>query len=46
VTSIARGGPGGPGAQNYVRGALEAVMAGQPIRTPVTRAYSCTVKYS
>jgi peroxiredoxin len=35
-----------PGAQNYVRAALEAVMAGQPIKTPVTRAYGCTVKYS
>jgi peroxiredoxin len=35
-----------PGAQNYVRAALEAVMAGQPIKTPVSRAYGCTVKYS
>jgi peroxiredoxin len=34
------------GAQNYVRAALEAVMAGQPIKTPVTRAYGCTVKYA
>ncbi|MGH7325689.1 MAG: thioredoxin family protein [Candidatus Rokuibacteriota bacterium] len=33
-------------AQNYVRAALEAVMAGQPVKTPVTRAYGCTVKYS
>ena len=32
-------------AQNYVRVALEAVMAGQPVTTPVTRAYGCTVKY-
>jgi peroxiredoxin len=32
-------------AQNYVRVALAAVMAGQPIKTPVTRAYGCTVKY-
>jgi peroxiredoxin len=32
-------------AQNYVRVALEAVMAGQPVKTPVTRAYGCTVKY-
>ncbi len=32
-------------AQNYVRAALEAVMAGQPVKTPVTRAYG-TVKYS
>jgi hypothetical protein len=32
-------------ARNYVRVALEAVMAGQPVKTPVTRAYGCTVKY-
>jgi peroxiredoxin len=32
-------------AQNYVRVALAAVMAGQPVKTPVTRAYGCTVKY-
>ncbi|HSF05092.1 MAG TPA: thioredoxin family protein [Methylomirabilota bacterium] len=32
-------------AHNYVRVALEAVMAGQPVKTPVTRAYGCTVKY-
>ena len=34
------------GANNYVRAALEQVAAGQPIKTPVTRAYGCTVKYS
>jgi len=34
------------GAQNYVRDALEAVAAGQPVKTPQTRAYGCTVKYS
>jgi peroxiredoxin len=34
-----------PGAQNYVRAALQAVAAGQPVKTPVTRAYGCTVKY-
>ena len=34
------------GAQNYVREALQAVAAGQPVKTPVTRAYGCTVKYS
>jgi hypothetical protein len=33
------------GANNYVRAALEAVAAGQPVKTPVTRAYGCTVKY-
>jgi len=35
-----------PGANNYVRAALDAVAAGQPVKTPVTRAYGCTVKYS
>jgi hypothetical protein len=34
------------GANNYVRAALEAVAAGQPVKTPLTRAYGCTVKYS
>ena len=34
------------GAQNYVRAALQAVAAGQPVKTPVTRAYGCTVKYA
>jgi peroxiredoxin len=34
------------GATNYVRAALQAVMAGQPVKTPVTRAYGCTVKYA
>jgi peroxiredoxin len=34
------------GAQNYVREALEAVAAGQPVKTPVTPAYGCTVKYA
>jgi peroxiredoxin len=33
------------GANNYVRAALEAVAADQPVKTPVTRAYGCTVKY-
>jgi len=34
------------GANNYVRAALHAVMAGQPVKTPQTRAYGCTVKYA
>ena len=34
------------GAQNYVRAALQAVAAGEPVKTPVTRAYGCTVKYA
>jgi peroxiredoxin len=33
------------GAHNYVRAALASVAAGQPVKTPVTRAYGCTVKY-
>ena len=34
------------GANNYVRAALQSVMAGQPVKTPQTRAYGCTVKYA
>ena len=34
------------GASNYVRAALDAVSAGQPVKTPITRAYGCTVTYS
>jgi peroxiredoxin len=34
------------GAHNFVRAALASVAAGQPVKTPVTRAYGCTVKYS
>ena len=34
------------GANNYVRAALASVAAGRPVKTPVTRAYGCTVKYS
>lgn len=34
------------GANNYVRAALQSVAAGQPVKTPLTRAYGCTVKYS
>jgi len=34
------------GAQNFVRPALAAVAAGQPVKTPVTRAYGCTIKYA
>jgi peroxiredoxin len=33
-------------AQNYVRPALAAVMTGQPVKTPLTRAYGCTIKYA
>lgn len=31
-------------ARSYVREALQAVAAGQPVKTPVTGAYGCTVK--
>ncbi|HYE91226.1 MAG TPA: thioredoxin family protein [Terriglobales bacterium] len=34
------------GAQNYVRAALDAVAAGQPVKTPLTRAYGCSIKYA
>ena len=34
------------GAHNYVRAALADLAAGQPVKTPITRAYGCTVKYS
>ena len=34
------------GAKNYVRAALAAVAAGQPVKVPVTRAYGCTIKYA
>src|SRR5262245_64694902 len=34
------------GANTSVRAALASVAAGQPVKTPVTRAYGCTVKYS
>jgi peroxiredoxin len=33
-------------ARSYVREALQAVAAGQPVKTPTTRAYGCTVKYA
>jgi peroxiredoxin len=33
-------------AQNYVRAALASMAAGQPVKTPLTRAYGCTVKYA
>jgi hypothetical protein len=32
-------------AHNYVRAALDAVKAGQPVRDAVTRPYGCSVKY-
>ncbi len=32
-------------AENYVTSALAAVKAGEPVKTPATQAYGCTVKY-
>jgi peroxiredoxin len=34
------------GANNYVRAALQSVAGGQPVKTPFTRAYGCTIKYA
>jgi len=35
-----------PKARNYVVEALAAVREGQPVKTSMTRAYGCTVKYA
>jgi alkyl hydroperoxide reductase subunit AhpC len=32
-------------AENYVVAALDAAMAGEPVATPVTTPYGCSVKY-
>ena len=32
-------------AKNYVRTALNEVLAGKPVSTPTTKAYGCSVKY-
>ena len=32
-------------AENYVRAAVEALLAGQPVATTDTRPYGCSVKY-
>ena len=32
-------------SENYVRSALNAAMAGEPVTTPQTQAYGCGVKY-
>ncbi|MBI3551373.1 MAG: thioredoxin family protein [Elusimicrobia bacterium] len=34
-----------PGARNYVREALDAVLAGKPVKTGYTKSYGCSVKY-
>jgi peroxiredoxin len=33
-------------AENYVTKALDAVLAGETVTTPQTKAYGCTVKYA
>ncbi len=33
------------GASNYVRAAVEALVAGKPVATPATDPYGCSVKY-
>jgi DsbC/DsbD-like thiol-disulfide interchange protein len=38
--------PGDFGEPPRIEWALQAVAADQPVKTPVTRAYGCTVKYS
>lgn len=35
----------GKEAVNYVRQALDEAMAGQPVSTPETKSYGCSVKY-
>ena len=32
-------------ARNYVRAALGALKAGQPVATPISRPYGCSIKY-
>ena len=34
------------GADNYVIDAVNALIAGQPVKTPLTQAYGCAVKYA
>jgi peroxiredoxin len=34
------------GAKNYVAAALDEVLAGKPVSTPMTEAYGCSVKYA
>jgi peroxiredoxin len=35
-----------PTATNYVTAALDAAMAGQPVKTPTAPSYGCAVKYA
>lgn len=34
-----------PKAENYVAAALQSVLAGQPVKTPTSQPYGCSVKY-
>ena len=34
------------GAKNYVRNAVDALLAGKPVETASTQAYGCSVKYA
>ena len=34
-----------PGARNYLKAAIEEVMAGKPVSQPATTPYGCTIKY-
>jgi peroxiredoxin len=35
-----------PGATNYVRGAMDDILTGKPVRIATSRPYGCSVKYS
>lgn len=35
-----------PGAKNYVKAALDEVLAGKPVTTGQTKPYGCSVKYA
>jgi peroxiredoxin len=35
-----------PGAKNFVRAALNELLAGKPVSTPTSTPYGCSVKYS
>jgi len=39
-------GSAGDGATNYVKAALDEVLAGKPVATPETKPYGCSVKYA
>jgi len=34
------------GAHNYVRAAVDELLAGQPVSTPSTKSYGCSIKYA